>query len=632
MNAGEVRRAVWHLRNNGWEGLREKNRRQRAEKGIYRGSASGAQGFTIGRGTRRRLSFNAAQAYDGAPSRRLRAAVILDDFSHLAFGFEWDQQSITRAEWRNELLEARPDLLFVESAWAGNGGQWKYQLTGPNGPKDALRELVAFCKAEGIPTVFWNKEDPPHYLDFLEAARLFDYVFTSDSSKIPAYQADLGHDRVSVLQFAAQPAIHNPIRPRTGWHQRDIAFAGMFFAHKYPERRAQMELLLGGALDAATGMETGLEIFSRHSEVDPNYRFPAPYNTHVVGSLSYPQMLTAYKAYKAFLNVNSVIDSPSMCARRIFEITASGTSVISTPSLALDKMWQEGEQLVVNDREEAAHMITAISRNPEMSARQLHLAQRKIWAEHTYSHRVEKILAAALPASAREISLPSVSLLVSSMRPQQLEQVFATVGRLQGVEVELVLLTHGFTANADDIRRWQEQYGVSRLTLLERQKSTSLGECLNACVTAASGEVLSKMDDDDFYAPNYLLDLLNALSYSGAEIVGKQAHYMHLSKHKANLLRFKEREHRFTNLVMGPTITAERAVFESFPFRAVGRGEDSTFLREITSAGGRIYSSDKYNYSQFRGNVDHAWSVPEIELLTSGDVVFFGDPAQHLTI
>ena len=62
--------------------------------------------------------------------------------------------------------------------------------------------------------------------------------------------------------------------------------------------------------------------------------FPATLAERVVGSLPYRNLLTAYKNYKVFLNVNSVVDSPSMCARRIFEITAAGTPVISTPSEA----------------------------------------------------------------------------------------------------------------------------------------------------------------------------------------------------------------------------------------------------------------------------------------------------------
>ncbi len=107
----------------------------------------------------------------------------------------------------------RLDLLFVESAWHGNGDAWQYHLTGTSAPRPAIVELVQWCRDHGVPTVFWNKEDPVHYADFLDTARLFDHVWTTDSDRVPDYHRDLGHDRVGVLPFAAQQSLHNPIRP-----------------------------------------------------------------------------------------------------------------------------------------------------------------------------------------------------------------------------------------------------------------------------------------------------------------------------------------------------------------------------------------------------------------------------------
>ncbi|MET4059734.1 hypothetical protein ABIB35_001266 [Arthrobacter sp. UYP6] len=562
----------------------------------------------------------------------LRVAVILDEFSALSFDYEWSQCALTLKGWKEEIDSDRPDFLFVESAWSGNGGAWKYQLTGENGPKPEFRQLLEYSRSLGVPTVFWNKEDPPHYDDFLEAAKLFDFVFTSDSDQLPRYRRDLGHGNLGVLQFAAQPAIHNPIRPANGWHDRDVAFAGMYFVHKYPERREQLTLLLAAAEEATAQRPHGLEIFARHAGRDVNYQFPAPYNKRVVGALSYGQMLSAYKAYKVFLNANSVVESPSMCARRIFEITAAGATVVSTPSRALELMWPSDEQYIVRSQDEARETLAALIRNPALSDRQLHRAQRRIWAEHTYSHRAESVISAALPSRSQPIKRPLVSLLVATMRPHQLEHVFRTVGSFVGVDVELVLVPHGFSVPGARIKRLAERYGVENLTLAEQPGSVSLGECLNAAVTASSGAVLSKMDDDDFYAPHYLEDLLNALKYSGAELVGKKAHYVQVVARNATLIRYENSEHVFTNSVMGPTITAPREVFESNPFLPIGRGEDTQFLRSIRASGGLIYSADRYNYCQVRGGGDHTWKISDSSIIASGDIQLFGSFEEHIVI
>jgi spore maturation protein CgeB len=595
----------------------------------------GAEGVWVGRGKNRRLKFrpSAAQQNRKQADHVPRVGVVLDDFSALAFGFEWDCVQLSPKLWREQLSQNAVDFVFVESAWNGAQGQWAGKIArNDHAGSSPLRELTEWCRERSIPTAFWNKEDPPHYDDFLPAAKLFEFVFTSDADRLEAYVKELGHDRVDVLPFAAQPAIHNPVRPKYGWHERDVAFGGMYFAAKYPERRDQLELLLKAAEKASASMETGLEIFSRQLGGDPRYQFPVPFASRVVGSLAYSEMLTAYKAYKIFLNVNSVIDSPTMCSRRVFEIIASGSNVVTTPSAAIDKHFKPDEIFSVATEAEAEQVLRAVHRNPELGERQLHRGQRKIWRDHTYRARSNQVLAAIGQAVPLQVRRPTVSVLLSTIRPWQLEHVFKMVGSQRDVETELVLLTHGFTADAARVSRLQEQFGVQALTLLTAEANVPLGECLNLCVAAATGEVLTKMDDDDFYAPDYLSDQLYALEYSGANIVGKQAHYMHLTDLNATLLRFPEWEHRYTRTVMGPTITGCADVFRGSPFAPVASGEDTRFLRDIIAGGGTIYAADRFNYCQQRASAGHTWKVTETELLASGALKFFGNYRDQVSV
>lgn len=578
-----------------------------------------------------------APSYRSGSSSNIRVAVILDEFSTLAWTYEWDCIAVSPESWNAELHANPVKMLFVESAWAGNSKAWAYQLTGAAAPSPAIVSLVAWCQSQGIPTVFWNKEDPPHYEDFLETAKLFDYVFTSDSTKIEDYRQELGHERVQPLSFAAQPLVHNPIRPQRGFQSRDVAFAGMYFAHKFPERRQQMEMLLGGALDVSGPMDYGLEIFSRQLGGNSNYQFPAPLDSRVVGSLSYERMLSAYKAYKVFLNVNSVIDSPSMCARRIFEITASGTPVVTAPSRAIGEFFDKSEVVEVTTREETASMVRALVRSKELRDRTVHLGQRKIWQEHTYAHRAEQVLKATgvrvgVPDMRSMTQTPSISTLVSTIRPQQIGHILSTVGKQVNVEVELVLLTHGFELDEKRLRAEALDYGIENLVLLTQPRTTSLGECLNLAANSASGIYVTKMDDDDLYGSHYLQDQAAAHRFSGASVVGKQAHYMYLAERNATLLRFLEKEHKFTDLVMGPTIFTTRDMMKEVPFLKVGRGEDTNFLRGIAAAGGTIYSADRFNFVQMRSSSSqgHTWSVDETDLLATGVVSSFGLNDQHV--
>ena len=613
----DLRKALWHLRRGGLRQLRTFLSRRSIRRAQVRGDAVDPTAFE-------------PWPVPGRAPRRpgLRVGVILDDFSRMAFAPEWDQVVLRPSSWRQQVADGL-DLLFVESAWHGNSDAWQYALTGPSAPRADLVELLAWCRDAGVPTVFWNKEDPSHYAEFLDTARLFDHVRTTDSDRVPDYRRDLGHDRVGVLPFAAQPAIHNPVRPTVGHQARDIAFAGMYFAHRHPQRRAQMDLLLGAAARVSGRMPYGLEIFSRYLGGDERYQFPGELGDRVVGSLTYAQMLTAYRAYKVFLNVNSVVGSPSMCARRIFEITACGTPVVSTPSAAIDRFFPSDEVPQVRDAQEAEWTLRALVGSPELRDRMVHSAQRRIWASHTYTHRVDEVLG-AVGLEHDQLRPRSVSALVSSNRPGQLEHVVRTVAAQQDVDVELVLLTHGFEAPAG-LRDLACELGLGSFRTLTAPAALSLGACLNRLVDAAEGDVVAKMDDDDLYGPRYLRDQLDALSYSGADVVGKQAHHMYLEAQDVTVVRFPEREHQLTDFVVGPTMVTSRDVARAHPFEDVARGEDTAFLRRVVGSGLQVYSCDRFGFVQIRSSTRaHTWEASSAELLANSRVVAYGRAVDHV--
>ncbi|MFC7560624.1 DUF3880 domain-containing protein [Paenibacillus farraposensis] len=164
--------------------------------------------------------------------------------------------------WRRQIQYFKPNLLLVESAWQGLDRSWRRQLYDIGGKRDVvIREIIRFCRKNGIPTVFWNKEDSPNYKHFISTAKLFDYVFTTDANCIKRYRRDLGHDRIDVLPFAAQPVLHNPVD--TSYHSKEnVAFAGTWYRTKYPHRPKDMSLILGPA------RSLNLHIFDRKR----NYR------------------------------------------------------------------------------------------------------------------------------------------------------------------------------------------------------------------------------------------------------------------------------------------------------------------------------------------------------------------------
>lgn len=615
-----LRTELWHLRTGGISAWRRHRSRRRVPGARVAGSVKRA-------GPEPEPEFAPWELPDRQPRRSLRVGVILDEFSALAFRWEWQQVTLTPGNWRDRVEQPRLDLLFVESAWNGNDGAWQYGLTGSRAPIAPLQDLVSWCRDHGVPTVFWNKEDPAHFEDFLDTARLFDWVLTTDADMVPAYRERLGHEQVAAMPFAAASWVHNPIRTGIG-EPRDVAFAGMYYRHRFPARREQMDLLLGAAAAVSPRMETGLEIFSRFHGGDDRYQFPAAFEDRVKGSLTYAQTLTAYRQYRVFLNVSSIPESTTMCPRRVFEVSACATPVVSTPTRAITNIFSPAEMVTVSEPEQAQWSLRALIGNDEWRDRMAHKAARRVLTEHTYRHRIDTVLErVGLPDQVA--ADPSVTVIVSTNRPQQLDHVLASVGQQAGLDLQLVLVTHGFEA-AEEVGHRAADLGVHHVVALSAQRDQSLGACLNLAVKAADGEVVAKFDDDDLYGPQYLGDQLRALEFSGADVVGKRAHHVLIEDLGALVLRFPEHEHRFTDLVMGPTLIMQRQLAADLRFADRTQGEDTDFLRRLLLDGGRIYSSDRFGFVQVRRAAGHTWEASAAELLATGRIVAYGAGTEHV--
>ena len=102
------------------------------------------------------------------------------------------------------------------------------------------------------------------------------------------------------------------------------------------------------------------------------------------------------------------------------------------------------------------------------------------------------------------------------------------------------------------------------LTVVGVSSERSLGDALNAGVDAASGEVVTKMDDDDWYGSDHLWDLMLALDYSGAELVAKGAEFVYMEELDITIRRFTGRsEGANVTTVAGGTLTISKHNLEA---------------------------------------------------------------------
>lgn len=280
---------------------------------------------------------------------------------------------------------------------------------------------------------------------------------------------------------------------------------------------------------------------------------------------------------------------------------------------------------------QASGHVRAVTSSRGTDERTAHLARRQSWERDAHKRKVRAVMSGALREAVRPVRRPSVSLLVPTARPGRLEHIYQTIATQQDVQVQLVVLTRGFAPADAYWRRLARDHGIDDVVYLYLPADVPLGDCYNYCVRSADGDVVAMIDDEDHYGPHYLSDQLYSLQYSNADIVGKQAHYMYLEELDTTLLRFDDRELRFSDVVTVPTLVGGREALTANPLPPFGTNE-GTFTWSAGARGLKVYSADKFNYFQIRLAVGSTEQLPDTKLLTSGRFQFFGRPEPRIDI
>ncbi|PNL17821.1 glycosyltransferase [Micrococcus sp. FDAARGOS_333] len=325
-----------------------------------------------------------ADAEAERPLKDFTVAFIGDVFTSDTFVPELTALRVRPDDWNEQFQTHSVDALFIESAWQGNDGAW----TGIIGYYDdethaPIAELIAHCRQHGIPVMFWNKEDPVHYNRFKRTASLCDYVFTTDARTIVDYKSlpDNQIKTVASAPFAAQPLLHNPL-PSTREQDESIAYGGTYYGDKYATRKQGLDFLF------YESAPFGLAIYERvHNDPNSPYRLPDRFRRYARQSLSYPDMCQAYKAHPIHLNGNSVVDSPSMFSRRVVEITASGSTVLSSAGRGVDETLA-GTVPTVTTADQANGHLEAWKDSEALRHEGLWKAFRHVYEAHTCAHRL----------------------------------------------------------------------------------------------------------------------------------------------------------------------------------------------------------------------------------------------------
>lgn len=407
--------------------------------------------------------------------KKLKVAAIMDAFTLGNFRTECDLLEVTGDNWYNELEQFKPDLFFLESAWEGKNKSWYKKIA--NGSKE-LYDLTTYCHTKGIPVIFWNKEDPVYTDVFMSAASCADYVFTTDFDCVERYKRTLQHNNVYMLHFSAQPLVHNPVE----MHDRKdkFCFAGAYY-HRYKDRSRVFD-----AFADAFEKGKGLEIFDRNlGSARPEHAFPQRYNKMIVGTLKPDDIHIAYKGYNYGINMNSVSQSQTMFARRVYELLASNTVSVGNYSRGVKNLF--GDLTVATDSADTMQkQLDKYCGTAENYRKYRLLGLRKVLSEHLCEDRLGFIAECVFGKDMKQ-PLPLITVVSSASSDEEKARVSASFEK--------------------------QSYKNRKLVFLNETEYKN------------EGGFVAAFSANDYYGENYLLDLALSVRYSSAEGFGKVHYY-----------------------------------------------------------------------------------------------------------
>lgn len=264
--------------------------------------------------------------------------------------------------------------------------------------------------------------------------------------------------------------------------------------------------------------------------------------------------------------------------------------------------------------------MDAASGLDEADMARLEAIRRAVLSEHLPIMRLDQLRrAAGLPAIA-----PSVSMIVASRRVDTLPVAIEAVLGQSYPEVEVILAAHGVQV-PDEVEEMMRVSGMP-YEIVPAPEDMTFGSVLAMATRRASGELLAKMDDDDWYACTHIEDLVNAHLLSNADLVGKGAEFVHLQGSDTTIRRFVGGAYSRSPTIAGGAMAITRDAYDGIGGWAdVARHVDQALIRDVTSAGGTLFRTHGLGYVLVRHG-DHTWQSDERRFTDQAEQTWSGLP------
>ena len=211
---------------------------------------------------------------------------------------------------------------------------------------------------------------------------------------------------------------------------------------------------------------------------------------------------------------------------------------------------------------------------------------------------------------------PSVSAVLLTHRAEFLEHAMRQLSGITYPRFEIVLALHGDAVT--DERAQRAIAGHPHPVRVVRIGSDVIfGTAMQQACDAAEGQLVTKVDDDDYYGPEHVWDLVLARMYSGAQVIGKALDWIRVESSLVTVFRPTYAAEKFADFVAGGTMLVSREDLADIGgWLPVSKHIDRALLDAFLADGALVYRTTGLGYVYVRHGVGHTAQVSDEHFLT----------------
>lgn len=391
---------------------------------------------------------------------------------------------LTPANFENILARRKPDYLLIESCLYDSERAWPL-LPAKKEVYAAWMKMICSCaRKHHVPSLFWHTMGQPMLEIFIDGLRHFDFVACAEPKSLEKLESL--NINAKLLPWGFSPEQFNPLFNYKKTHILPrLIFNGMSQVLRSKEIRHCIDIFLN----------SDIAIIDTQVVITPKMIANMEHNiaSRFLGVLSQTLVQEIYKRSSALLAIGA---TPST------QINALQAAACRCPVLHVDdqkEIFMEDFCEYFSSSQSARERYKEICENPVERARSGHLAWRKVHEAHTFAHRMDEIHQ-WLGLEKRAVPIPKASVITPTMRPDNICHVLAQYEAQTWPNKELIYVFNGPQKDTPALPPRPD----IKIVYLPLDHSAGMAMNLGAC--AASGDYTFRMDDDDLYGNNYLLD------------------------------------------------------------------------------------------------------------------------------